>query len=78
MGDVQLDGRAVDVTDPELRRRYREAIRARIEWAPDEPGYHLFSLDVQAAPHVRFDEAGMDLWRWTPAGGLEHEVRPAV
>ena len=75
-GDVKLHGRAVDVQDPALRRAYREAIRVRIDWAPDEPDYHLFSIVVETAAYVRFDDDAFECWHWTPAGGLRKDIRP--
>jgi hypothetical protein len=41
-GDVKIYGRAVDERDPEVREAFRAAIKARIDWAPDEPDYHCF------------------------------------
>jgi hypothetical protein len=55
-GDVKLYGRAMAITDPRLRSVYREAIQARIEWAPEEPEFHLFSLDIARASFVKFGE----------------------
>jgi hypothetical protein len=73
-GDVKIRGTAVDVADPALRSAYREAIAARIDWAPDEPDYHLFALDVGSAAYLRFG----DDWVariWDPEGGLrEHAL----
>jgi hypothetical protein len=77
-GDIKLYGRAVEVQEPELRRAYRAAIAARIDWAPDEPQYHLYSIDVDTAAHVRFDEGVVETLRWTPAGGLVKEARPSA
>ena len=68
-GDFKLYGQAVDVQDAELRETYRETIRARIGWAPDEPAYHLFSVDVGAAGFVIFGEERYGL-AWNPADGL--------
>lgn len=68
-GDVKLRGLAVDVTDPTLRQVYRDTIRARIDWAPDEPGFHLFSLDVASAAYLRFGDGGVAKV-WDPAEGL--------
>jgi len=53
-GDFKLYGRAADIRDPDLRAAYRDAIAARIDWAPDEPGYHLFAIDVESAGFVTF------------------------
>jgi len=45
-GDVKLCGRTVGITDLSLRQVFRDAIKARIDWAPDEPEFHLFSVDI--------------------------------
>jgi hypothetical protein len=76
-GDVKLFGRAVAVDEPGLREAYRETIRARIDWAPDEPGYHLFSLDVETAAYTRFRKESWECRRWTPHDGLRKDTRPA-
>lgn len=68
-GDFKLYGRAVDVGDPALRELYRDAIRARIDWAPEEPSYHLFAIDVEAAGFVTFAGERYGL-AWNPEGGL--------
>ena len=68
-GDVKLHGRVVDERDPEVRAAFREAILARIDWAPDEPEYHLFSLDVETAGYTVFGETSYAL-AWDPSRGL--------
>lgn len=68
-GDLKLYGRMIDVRDPELRLAYRHAIRARIDWEPDEPEFHLFSLDVERAGFTIFGEAHHAL-AWDPESGL--------
>ncbi len=68
-GDFKLYGRAVDVSEPELREAYRDAIRSRIDWAPDEPNYHLFAIDVESAGFVIFGDERYGL-AWDPVGGL--------
>lgn len=68
-GDVKLYGRAVDVEDPDLRRVYREAIKARIDWAPEEPNYHCFSLDVESAAFIVFG-GERRVVAWDQARGL--------
>jgi hypothetical protein len=55
-GDAKISGRAIDVRDPELRQAYREAVKARIDWAPDEPAFHAFSIDVVSAGFISFAE----------------------
>jgi hypothetical protein len=68
-GDIKLRGTAVDEQDPEVRQAYREAVKARIDWAPDEPEFHLFSLDMMSAAWLRFGQDGRALM-WDPQAGL--------
>jgi hypothetical protein len=75
-GDVKLYGRAEEVRDPDLREAYREAIRARIDWAPEEPSYHLFSVEVERAAFVRFSPEGTEEIRtWDPERGTVERTR---
>lgn len=68
-GDFKLYGRAVDVQDAARRERYRAAIKARIDWEPDEPNYHLFAIDVDAAGFVVFGDERYGL-AWSPDRSL--------
>ena len=68
-GDFKLYGRAVDVPDAERRAVYRAAVKARIDWEPDEPNYHLFAVDVDSAGFVTFAEPRHGL-AWDPQRGL--------
>jgi hypothetical protein len=68
-GDFKLYGRAVDEHDPERRAAYRAAIKARIDWEPSEPHFHLFSIDIESAGFVTFDDPRYGL-AWDPAKGL--------
>ena len=74
-GDVKIYGRAVDERDPELRAAFREAIRRRIDWAPDEPEYHCFSVDVRSAGYVRFGDRAEAL-TWDQDHGLRRLPPP--
>lgn len=74
-GDIKLYGQAVDITEPGLRRAFHDAIKARIDWAPEEPEFHLFALDVERAAYVRFSDV-MTLWQWDAERGLREEERP--
>jgi hypothetical protein len=68
-GDVKLYGRAIDISDPEVRQAYRDAIKARIGWAPDEPEYHLFALDIESAGYIVFGDDRHAL-TWDPSSGM--------
>ncbi len=48
-GEFKVYGRAVDITDNQMRRRYGEALYEKIGLNPEEPEYHLFSVDVESA-----------------------------
>jgi len=74
-GDVKLYGRVVAEREPVVREAFRDAIRARIHWAPDEPEYHCFSVDVERAGYIRFTSETIEIWRWTPEAGLSKELR---
>ena len=71
-GDVKLYGRAVEVTDPEVKRAYEDAIFKRIAWRPHEP-YHCFAVDVESAGFLRFggtDPEREEIWSWRAGGAL--------
>jgi hypothetical protein len=68
-GDVKLYGRVVDEHDPHVREAFREEIRRRIDWAPDEPEFHCFSVDVESAGYTVFGDGSYAL-AWDPASGL--------
>ena len=68
-GDFKLYGRARPVEDAGRRAAYRTAIKARIDWEPTEPSYHLFALDVESAGFVTFAEPAHGL-AWDPGRGL--------
>lgn len=53
-GDAKVYGRAVDVRGPALREAYRRAIHERIGWAPDEPRFHAFAIEVRSAGFISF------------------------
>jgi hypothetical protein len=73
-GDFKLYGRALDVTDPEVREGYGRTIYAAIGWRPEEP-YPLWSVDVESAGYISFGENAR-LLRWSPDRGLERLRHP--
>lgn len=68
-GDVKLYGRAIDISASDVRQAYRDAIKARIGWAPDEPEYHLFALDIESAGYIVFGDDRHAL-TWDASSGL--------
>lgn len=75
-GDVKLYGVAVDEQDPDVRTAFLDAIRRRIDWAPDEPNYHLFSLDVRRAGFLSFGEGNERALAWDEARGFRDVPHP--
>ncbi len=73
-GDFKLYGRAVDVADPRMRRRYADALEVKIGWRPKEP-YHLFAVDIESAAFVIFGQERFGI-RWSPARGIERWAIP--
>lgn len=74
-GDVKLYGEIVDEQDPDVRAAFRDAIRARIDWAPDVPSFHRFSVDVRQAGFIRFGAEAQAL-AWNANEGLRRLVPP--
>jgi hypothetical protein len=75
-GDFKLYAEAHDVQERALRQRYRETIKARIDWEPSEPNFHLFALDVHSAGFVIFGKDRYGL-AWDPNRGLRRwEIPP--
>ena len=60
--ELSLRGRAVEIHDPEVRRRYVEALADRISWK--EPHFHLFAVDVESAALIEYGggEQSVKLW----------------
>jgi hypothetical protein len=76
-GEFKLRGRAVDVLEPSLRSAYGDATEAEIDWRPSEP-FHLFTVDVEEAAFVIYEEDEQRTTRWTRAGGITFKAGPAA
>jgi hypothetical protein len=62
-GELSLRGRAIEIRDPELRRRYVEAVSERVAW--QEPRFHLFSVDIESAALIKYEggeEQSVKVW----------------
>ncbi len=68
--DLKLYGMAQEIGERVLRDRYRAAVKARIDWEPEEPTFHVFSLDVHRAAMVVFREGQEHVTTWDPDRGL--------
>ncbi len=57
--EFSLHGRAIDIRDPQVRRRY---VSERTSW--QEPQFHLFSLDIESASLVEYGggEQSVKVW----------------
>jgi hypothetical protein len=67
-GDAKISGRATDLLDPAIREAYRAAVKTRIDWAPDEPSFHAFAIDVTSAGFISFAEPKTVI-AWDPERG---------
>lgn len=63
-GEFKLQGRAIEITDLDERALYRQAIFQRIGWAPGEPNYHLFAIDIHSAASFIYEEDGRQITIW--------------
>ena len=48
-GEFKVYGRAVEILDLEIRRRFCDVLHEKIGFKPEEPEYHLFSVDIESA-----------------------------
>ena len=64
-GEFKLYGRAVEIGDLAERRRYSEALYAKIGFMPEEPEYHLFSIDIESAAFAVIEDGEWrrEIWR---------------
>jgi len=65
-GEFKLRGRAVETMDPEVRERYCEALYAQIAWRPPGEEWHLFTLDIESAALVTFENEQKSVVLWPP------------
>ena len=63
-GDFKLFGIAVDVVDLPVRRRYGDALFEKIGFKPEEPEFHLFSVNIRSASFSRVEGDGMKHKVW--------------
>jgi hypothetical protein len=74
-GDIKLYGGVVDERDPDIREAFRDEIRRRIDWAPEEPEYHCFSFDVTQAGFIAFGD-NQRVMAWDVERGFREPKHP--
>ena len=74
-GDIKMYGVAIDEQDSDVRDAYRDEIRRRIDWALDEPRFHLFAVDVRRAAYIRFGDDRIAL-AWDAQRGFRRIRHP--
>ena len=48
-GEFKVYGRAIEVNDRDERRRFCDAVHAKIGFRPEEPEFHCFAIDIERA-----------------------------
>jgi len=68
-GDFKAYGRAVELKDLDARRRYCEGLFAKIGWRPQEPSFHVFTIDLESVGYIIFEDGGKSRRQtWPPEG----------
>ena len=64
-GEFKLFGIALDLIELDFRSRYGIALFDKIGFKPEEPEFHLFSIDIQSAAFSRVEGEEMEhrVWR---------------
>jgi hypothetical protein len=76
--DIKLSGHATDISNPALREAFRAAIKQRIDWAPDEPNFHVFSFEPERAAILAFADDKETVTTWDPERGLRTRDKGVV
>jgi hypothetical protein len=69
-GEFKVRGTARAHSDPDLQRRYSDAVAESLGWRPVPGKFHLFAVDIGDVTFIRYDDATGDQFvtRW-PDGG---------
>jgi hypothetical protein len=69
-GGFKVRGTAQAHSDPDLQRRYSDAVAESLGWRPVPGKFHLFAVDIGDVTFIRYDDATGDQFvaRW-PDGG---------
>ena len=81
-GEFKLYGRAVNVQELEERKRYSAALYDKIGFMPEEPEYHLFSIDIESASFAVIEDGEWrrEIWRKPDAKTQQgaQDIRPGA
>jgi Pyridoxamine 5'-phosphate oxidase len=75
--EFKLRGRVVEIRDRALREASADAIEATSGWRPPE-GWHFFSLDIEEAAFLAWQNGVLDLTRWNCDRGLDSVRLPTA
>jgi len=71
-GEFKLHGVAADIQDLDRRKRYCEELKKKINWAPEEPKFHIFEItDIKSAALFFNEEMTHKVERFRPGEGVE-------
>jgi hypothetical protein len=73
-GEFKIRGRAVPIEDERLREAVADTFEREIDWRPPEES-HYFTVEVESAAFVRYEDGDQHLTVWTPGRGLTRAVR---
>ena len=76
-GEFKLHGRARNVRDRKERQRYCQALRKKIGWAPEEPNFHLFAVEVESAVLFRAKGQAREVLLWRGRGRVRKYLQTA-
>lgn len=67
-GEFKLRGRATDLQDAALRRRFEDDVEAKIGFRP-AGSYHMFAVDIESAAFVIIENDQRRITKWDARGG---------
>jgi Pyridoxamine 5'-phosphate oxidase len=68
-GEFKIRGTARTEHDPDVQRRYADAVTADLGWSPTPGRFHLFAVSLDDVTFIRYDDATGDqhVAMWPPA-----------
>jgi hypothetical protein len=75
--EFKLRGRALEVSDHELKEAVASAVDSTSGWRPPLD-WHFFSVDISQAASIVWSEGVMRMSRWSPDEGVREIERPVA